>query len=134
VANKLYDHGRNSFSNGDTDWTNDKIVALLIDTDDYTVDLANDQFLSVIPTAARVSITTLQGKSAVAGVHDANDATFPSVTGDQCEAIILAKDTGDENTSILIAYIDDAGNLPATPNGRDIAVQWSDGADKIFKL
>jgi hypothetical protein len=110
------------------------VVAFLVDTDDYVVDLANDQFVSVIPAAARVSVTTLQGRSAVAGVHDANDATFPAVIGDTCEAIVLAKDTGDENTSILIAYIDDAGGLPCTPNGRDIAVQWSDGADKIFKL
>lgn len=134
MANALYDTGRNAFALGDIDWVNDNITVYLIDTNDYTVDLANHQFLSSVPAAARVANSALAGKTAVAGVCDANDAIFSSVSGDPCEALILVKDTGNEATSQLIAYYDTATGLPVTPNGGDITVTWDNGANKIFKL
>jgi len=39
-----------------------------------------------------------------------------------------------ESTSRLIAWIDTGTNLPVTPNGGDITVQWDAGANRIFKL
>lgn len=135
MSNALYDFGRNSFLNGDIDYTNDTIDLYLIDTNDYSVDLANHQYLSSVAAGARVADATLAGKSTAAGVADANDTVFSSVTGDQCEALILVKDTGNESTSILIGYIDQAAaGLPVTPNGGDITVTWDNGANKIFKL
>lgn len=134
MANALYDTGRNAFATGDIDWVNDAITLYLIDTDDYTVDLANHQYLSSVPSAARVASVSLAGKSASAGVCDANDAIFSSVSGDVSEALIIVKDTGNEATSQLIAYIDTATGLPVTPNGGDITVTWDNGANKIFKL
>ena len=68
------------------------------------------------------------------GVADAADVTWSSVTGDECEAIVLYKHTGTESTSRLIAYIDSATGLPVTPNGGDIKVEWDNGSDKIFQL
>lgn len=135
MANALYDHGRDSFLNGDIDYSVDTIDVYLIDTDDYTVDLANHEFLTSVPAGARVANATLAGKSTSAGVADANDTVFSSVTGDECEALILVKDTGAEATSNLIGYIDTAAaGLPVTPNGGDITVTWDNGANKIFKL
>jgi len=135
MANALYDYGRDSFLNGDIDYTNDTIDLYLIDTDDYTVNLATHQFLSSVGAPARVASATLAGKSTAAGVADANDTVFSAVTGDQCEALILVKNTGVEGTSNLIAYIDTAAaGLPVTPNGGDITVTWDNGANKIFKL
>lgn len=135
MANALYDQGRNSFLNGDIDYTNDTIDVYLIDTADYTVDLANHQYLSSVAAGAREANATLTGKSATAGVADANDTVFSTVTGDQCEALILVKDTGVEATSNLIGYIDTAAaGLPVTPNGGDITVTWDNGANRIFKL
>jgi len=135
MANALYDLGRNSFLNGDIDYTNDTIDLYLIDTADYTVNLASHQFLSSVPVAGRVANATLAGKSTSAGVADANDTVFSAVSGDQSEALILVKDTGVEATSNLIAYIDTASaGLPVTPNGGDITVTWDSGANKIFKL
>jgi len=88
-----------------------------------------------VPSGARVGTPqTLAGKSSTNGVADANDPTFPAVTGDQSEALIIWKDTGLEATSPLIAYIDTATGLPVTPAGGDIPVQWDNGANKIFKL
>lgn len=135
MANALYAFGRNSFLNGDIDYTNDTIDLYLIDTADYTVDLANHQYLSSVAAGARVANATLSGKSTSAGVADAADTVFSSVTGDQCEALILCKDTGNDSTSTLIGYIDTAAaGLPVTPNGGDITVTWDNGANKIFKL
>ena len=134
MANALYDHGRNAFLRGEIAWHSDTIKVILVDTDDYTVDLANHDYLDDVPAAARVATATLSGKTATAGVADADDTTFSSVTGDTCEALIIYKDTGTESTSPLIAYIDSATGLPITPNGGDITVKWDDGANKIFKL
>jgi len=135
MANALYDLGRNSFLTGDIDYVNDTIDLYLIDDADYTVNLASHQFLSTVAAGAREANATLSGKTAVAGVADATDTVFSSVTGDQCEALILVKDTGNEATSNLIAYIDTASaGLPVTPNGGDITVTWDSGVNRIFKL
>lgn len=134
MANALYDKGRNAFLSGDIDWVNDTIRVYLIDTDDYTVDLANDEFLDDIAAAAKVSNASITSKTAAAGVADGADTVLSSVTGDTCEALVLAKWTGVESTSALIAYIDTATGLPVIPNGGDITVTWDNGANKIFKL
>jgi hypothetical protein len=134
MANALYDKAREAFLKGEIDWLNDTIKVMLVDAADYRVDPATDQYLEDVDAAARVTTATLSGKAATDGVADANDVTFPSVTGDPCEALVLYKDTGTESTSPLIAYIDSGVNLPITPNGTDITVQWSNVYSKIFRL
>jgi len=134
MANALYGKGRNKFLTGDIDWVNDTVKAILIDVADYTVDIDVDEFVDDIGASAKVSEATLSGKSAALGVADASDTVFTSVSGDECEALVLYKDTGTPATSPLIAYIDTATGLPVTPNGGDITVTWDDGANKIFKL
>jgi len=131
----LYDSARQAFLDADIDWTADTIKGVLIDDTDYTVNLATDDFLDDVPGAAIVgTATTLTGKSSTAGVADAADLILTSVSGDQSEAILIYKDTGVAATSNLIAYIDSGTGLPITPNGGDITIAWSDGANKIFKL
>lgn len=134
MANSLYDYGRNAFLNGDIDYTNDTINVILTDVADYTVNLASHQFLTSVPAGARVASAALTGKSTAAGVADALDTVFSSVSGDVSEALILVQDTGNEATSQLIGYIDSATGLPVTPNGGDITVTWDNGANKIWKL
>lgn len=136
MANALYDKGRDAFANADIDWVADDIRVILIDAADYTVDLAVHDFLDDIPAGARVATmaASLQNKSTSAGICDADNVTFSSVSGDPSEALVIYKHTGTEGTSILIAYIDSATGLPVTPNGGDITVSWDDGANKIFKL
>jgi len=135
MANALYDKAREGFLAGDIDWDTDVIKAVLIDAADYTVNLTAHQFLSDIPAAARVAVSSpLAGKTAVNGVADADNLSFPAVSGDPTEALVLYQDTGAEGTSRLIAYIDNATGLPVTPNGGDINVAWDNGANKIFKL
>jgi len=135
MANALFDKGREAFLNGDIDFLNDDIRIILVDAADYTVNLATHDFLDDVGVAARVAVSSaLASKTSTNGVADAADVTFPLVTGDQSEAIVIYKHTGTESTSNLIAYIDTATGLPVTPNGGDITVQWDNGANKIFKL
>lgn len=140
MANALYDKAREGFLNGDIDWTGDTIKVVLLDIAvenyEYAVDLAADQYLSDVPAQARIATATLTGKSATAGVADAADVTFSSVTNNDrpCQALVIYKDTGSEGTSPLIAYIDTGESLPVTPNGSDIVIAWSDVYSRIFKL
>lgn len=135
MANALYDLGREGFLGGDIDWDANDIKAVLVDTGAYTVNLATHQFLSDIPSGARIATSAnLSGKTKTAGVADANDVTFTAVSGASVEALVLYQDTGVAGTSRLIAYIDTATGLPVTPNGSDITVTWDNGANKIFKL
>jgi len=135
MANALYDKARQKFLEGSILYLTDTIKVLLVDTGLYTVNLATHEFLSDIPAAARVGTPqTLAGKTSAAGVADANDVTFNTVTGNSVEALVLYKDTGVEATSPLIAYIDTATGLPITPNGGNINVVWDNGPNKIFKL
>lgn len=135
MANALYDLGREKFLNGEIDWTDDDIKLVLVDTDDYTVNLATDEFHADIPGAAIVATSgNFSTKTTSAGVADADDVVLSSVSGDESEALVIYKDTGVSATSPLIAYIDSATGLPITPNGADVTIQWDAGSDKIFKL
>jgi hypothetical protein len=105
----------------------------LIDTGVYTYNTAH-QYRSDVSNSAVISTATLTTKTITNGVFDADDATFTSVTGANCEALILFADTGVQGTSRLVAYIDSATGLPILPNGGDITVAFSAGANRIFSL
>jgi len=135
MANALFDFGRESFLSGDVDWLVDNIKLVFVDHADDTPVPATDQYLSDITAPARVATSGNFGtKSATGGVADAADVTVSGVTGDQFESIVIYQDTGVATTSILLAFIDTATGLPATPNSGDITVAWDSGANKIFKL
>jgi hypothetical protein len=135
MADGLYAKFKERVLSGEIDMLSDDIKCVLVDANDYTVDLAEDEFLSDIPVGARVATSAnLTGKSTTGGIFDADDATFTAPTGDQCEALVVYKDSGDPATSPLGAYIDEAVGLPVTPAGVDITVAWDNGARKIFAL
>lgn len=134
MANALYDKGRESFLKGEIDWATDTIKAVLVDTGTYTVNLASHQFYSDLTGVVGSPSSAFTTKTTAAGVADADDLVFPSVSGSSAEALVIYQDTGSTTTSRLIAYIDTATGLPVTPNGGDIDVTWDSGANKIFKL
>lgn len=135
MANALYDKAREDFLTGNLDWSTATIKAVLVDTNDYTVNLSTHEDLADVAGAARVATSgAFTGKAATGGAADADDVTFSSVSGDSIEAIVIYADTGTESTSRLIAYIDTATGLPITPNGGDIIITWDNGPNKIFKL
>lgn len=135
MANALYDTGRTAFASADIDWLADNIKSVLVDTNDYAVDLATHDFLADIPAGARVATSgNLTGKTITAGACYASPWIFPAVSGDVSEALVIYKDSGNEATSQLIAYIDSVSGLPVTPNGTDITITPDTGANKIFRV
>lgn len=136
MANALYDKAREEYLGGTLSWANDDVRALLIDTALHTLDpAAANPKLSDIAAGARIAVSgAMTGKSITAGVADAADVTITGVSGATVEAVVIYKHTGDEATSRLIAAIDTATGLVLTPNGGDVLVTWSNGANKIFKL
>lgn len=135
MANTLFDFARQRFLEAQINWMTDTIKVYLIDTGAYTPQTAVHQYLSDIPTSARIAgPVTLTAKTTTGGAADAADITFTSVSGPSIEAILIFSDTGTESTSPLIAWIDTATGLPITPNGGDIIVTWDNGTNRIFKV
>lgn len=134
MANGMYVKGIEALMKAEIDLIDDTIKCTLVDAADYTVNLSTHDFIDDVPSGARVATATLAGKSVTGGAFDANDVTFPTVTGDPSEALVIWKDTGSEATSPVIMYIDTATGLGVTPNGGDITVAWDNGTNKIFKL
>ena len=115
MANTLYDPARKRFLEGQINWQTDTIKCLLVDTGAYTPQVQTHEYLSDISSSARIAgPVTLTSKSTAGGAADAADVTFTSVTGASIEAIIIYKDTSNEATSPLIAYIDTATGLLAS--------------------
>lgn len=133
MANALYSKAKESFLNGSINMVANTITIALVDTGVYTYS-ATHQFRNEVANNAVISSTTLANKTITNGVFDADDATFSSVTGANCEALLIFQDTGIQTTSRLIAYIDSATGLPILPNGGDISVAFSSGSSKIFAL
>ena len=133
MANALYPKAKEAFLNADIDLATDTISIALIDTGNYSYS-ATHQYRSDISDNAVISIATLANKTTANGVFDADDATFTSVTGANCEALVIFQNTGNQSNSRLIAFIDSATGLPILPNGGDITVAFSSGSNRIFAL
>jgi hypothetical protein len=137
MANGLYQHGVKHFARGNILWLasgGTSIKCHLVDTADYTVDLANHEFRDATGLSTGIeetssAMTLVDG--AVDGVCDASDVTFTSTTGDTCEGILVAHDSGSAATSRLIAWWDSASGLPVTLGG-DVTVTWN--ASGLFKI
>ena len=133
MANALYPKAKEAFLNADINLVTDTISIALVDTGNYTFS-ATDQYRSDVSNDAVISTATLANKTTANVVFDADDATFTSVTGANCEALIIFQNTGNQANSRLIAFIDSATGLPILPNGGDITVAFSSGSNRIFSL
>jgi hypothetical protein len=134
-GNKLYGLARQAFLEGTLCWLDPTNIKAVLCDATYVPSMDTDQFLAIITAGKRVATSgNLASKSSTLGVANAGNVTFSAVSGSAIYSIVLYKDTGDEATSPLIAYIDTATGLPVTPSGGDIIVQWDTGANKIFKL
>lgn len=133
MSNQLYPKAKEDFLAGNLNLSSNVVTIALIDTDIYTFSTSHEDRFDV-PNTAVVATANLASKTITSGVFDAADVTFTSVSGANCEALIIFHNTGQQSDSRLIAYIDTATGLPILPNGGDITVRFSDGASKIFAL
>jgi len=145
VANGFYQQGMKHFSRGNVKWIfdatptsgeDDDIRTFLVDTADYTVDLATHEFRDATGLAAGIeessgAMTLVDG--AADGIVDASDVVFTGTAGDNCEGILVVQEKGSAATSRLLFWWDTAGGLPVTLGG-DVTVAWDNGANKIAKI
>lgn len=133
MANAIYPLYKQAILTGgaNTNMSTGTVKAALVDTGVYTYSAAHEFLTSL--TGRVGTDQTLGTKTFTNGVFDAADATYPAVTGNSAEAIVLYIDTGVAATSRLVAYLDTGfAGLPVTPNGGDITVTWN--ASGIFAL
>lgn len=109
------------------------VYVALVDTGVYTYNAAHEFYSSlsgVVGTDQEIGAT----KTYTNGVFDGGDVTFPTVSGNTVEALVLYRKTAGANTTWrLIAYIDTGvTGLPVTPNGGNISITWN--ASGIFAL
>lgn len=142
MTNQLFDPAREGFLVGEIDWDTATIKTSLVRS--YTFS-ASHKFVSDATGAGAslVSTVTLTTKTFTNGVADADDVTFPSVAAGAAIPVVLVYQTSAPtggadlaaSAQRLIAYFDQATNLPVTPNGGNILWAWDNTAGvKIFKL
>lgn len=100
--------------------TSDTIKATLADAADYTFSAAHDEYANDVAGAAKVAESGALGSPTItAGVFDTGNFTWSTVTGDQCEDVILWNDST-TNDRLIAFYDTGITGMPVTPNGGDI--------------
>lgn len=135
MANFMYPSIKTKMLTGSFNWPADPVVAILIAQGQYTPSINHTTLLDV-PHSARVAISAgLTGKVVNVNVVDADDYLFTYVSGPPVNAVILAVDTGNDATSALICYLDQAVvGIPFAPATSPVQITWDNGPGKIFAL
>lgn len=134
MANAAYTYAKSLILTAQLDFSTAPLYVALVDTGVYTFSAAH-QFASALAGAVVGTHQALTGLNVTDGVFDADNVTFSAVTGPTIEAVVIYRYTGNLATSPLALYWDSGvTGLPATPNGGDITVAWSNGPSKIFAL
>lgn len=102
------------------------VYAALVDTGVYTFSQSHEFFSSVASAMVGAAVE-IGSKTFTNGLFDGADSTYPAVTGNTAEAIVIyIRNAGANSTWRLVAYIDTGvTGLPVTPAGVDIAVGWN---------
>lgn len=133
MANAIYPLYKQALldASANVDINDGTVKTVLIDTGVYSYNAAHEFYSSVsgqVGTPQTINNTTVTN-----GLFDGDNVTFPLVSGNTAEAILIYIDTGTASTSRLVAWLDTSvTGLPVTPNGGDITITWN--ASGIFQL
>lgn len=136
MSNFIYKKAKEAFLNGDIDLNSNDFKVAFIKTSLYTPNINVDQFLSDIPTAAKIyKSSAVANVSTTLGILDADDLIV-NYGGDSFQAIILYQYGTSDFDSRLIAFIDSSEGLPfpGTADPTSIAIQWNNSSTKIISL
>lgn len=139
----LYDHAREGFLRGEIVWKEGGSVIKAALVRGYTYSTSH-KFVSDVTGAGGtlVQSETLSSLTNTLGVMDAADGVWeavpegtsiPHVIIYQASAVTGGSDLATSQQR-LIFFIDQAAGLPAVPNGENINVSWSPGADRIGRI
>ena len=136
MSNFVYSKAKENILNGVFDFANDEIrVAFVNET--YTPNQTSDEYVSDIPELAVVQRSPqLNNVTISLGVLDADDVIINAYPGYAFKYLILYKNTGSDDSSPLIAKIEDSQGLPfagiSTP--APLTISWSNSSTKILSL
>jgi hypothetical protein len=138
AASALYDSGRQKILEGSIASLTDIIKVALV-TNAYSPAPTTDIWYTAISANVVGTDQTLGSVTTTAGVFDAADSTWsggaaPPSSATPITYVVIYKSTGTAGTSPLIGIIDTATNLPLTPNGGSVVMQWANTSNRIFKL
>ena len=77
MANTLFDYARQRFLEGQLNWLTDTVKVFLVNSNAYTVQTALHQYLSDIPTSARIAGPVTLTAKATAGGAASPYSSFP---------------------------------------------------------
>ncbi len=131
MANRRYNQAGALAGAGGIGWTTNAIKVAAL-ASGYTFDITH-QFVTALGANIVARSSNLSSKTNTAGVLNSAMAVFAAMTGVRVLYLAVFIDTGSDATSSLLYYIDTATNLPFTPNGIDIDVQW-DPTTGVFQV
>ena len=133
MTTSLFNTASEFFATAQLDWLSVPIKVVLTSTD-YTFN-AVDAYLSDIPAENRVYTTAeLTNKSATDGYLLADNILVDAVPIGSILAAVFYWDTGNESTSLLIAYTDEAAGLPFTGDGGRVFLLPNGSPARFLKL
>jgi len=133
MANALYPKFKEQLLSGAVNMLTATVKCMLI-KNGYTYSTSH-QYVSDISTYDNGRSSALTGKTVTNGVFDADDVSLAATAAVETIGIVLYIDSGDDATSLLVAYIDSATGLPFTPAaGGQVNIVWDNGAYRIFAL
>jgi hypothetical protein len=136
MANRPYLQGIYNWAEGNISYLSNPI-AVVLTASGYTANTgaSGDQYLSAIVSGNRVAVSgDLSSKTDSGGMLDAADLVFSSVTGSVVTQYELFWNSGTDSTSYLLWQFDTATNLPMSPNGGNITIQWPSTPPYILSL
>jgi hypothetical protein len=116
-------------------WTEGFVAASLI-RDTWAPDPA-PVFLTDIPATHRPRPKVqVQGRALIDGAADCFDIAFPKVPDEGFNYIgaVLFTDTGVEDTSRLLVYVNAGTGWPLSPNGGNVIIRPDPGPNKLFRI
>lgn len=136
MANFVYGKAKQAMLSGDIDLNSTNFKVAFIKTAFYTPNQNVDEFLSDVPTAAKVyKSSALSNFSNVLGVIDADDINV-FYDGSAFQAIVLYQYGTSDSDSRLIAFIDTSEGLPfpGTLDATSLLLSWNNTSTKIISL
>lgn len=136
MANFVYKKAKESMLSGEINLSANSLKVAFVDTSLYTPNQDTDEFLSIIPTAAKkYRSEPLSNVSNDLGVLDADDLTIVH-DGAPFNAIVFYQYGTTDSNSRLIAFIDNSEGLPfaGTAEASPITIQWNNTSTKIISL
>lgn len=137
MANFFYSKAKEKLFFANININSNQFKALLIDNSLYTPNQNSDQFVSDIPSAAiKKRSTAIQNLTCTLGVIDADDLVISDYDGSAFNTVVIYQDSSNDNSAILLFYIDTANGLPfpGSSSSSPVTIIWDNGSNKIIAI